>query len=83
MTLDPSRLETTLALHELFRSLGLQQPSKCFNRSTHLGGLFLVGMDISRSGVPQTQILNNDFEANNISISGDFDLPLTAPYNSK
>lgn len=82
LKLDPERKVTQLALSELYKALGLSQPPRILNRSTYSGALFLVGLDLSRSGVPETPLVNTDFDSTSLSISGNFDIPTTESYTS-
>ena len=83
LKLDPVRKDTQLALNEVFKALGLSQPPQILNRETHSGALFLVGLDLSRSGVPENPMLNTDFDSSSLSISGNFDVPTTQSYTSE
>ena len=83
LNLDPQRQDTQLALYELFKALGLSLPPKILNRDTHTGALFLLGLDLSRSGIPENPLLNTDFDSSSLSISGNFDIPTTESYTSE
>ena len=87
LKLDTTTGDVQMAMFETFKALNLigspsSRAPECINRDTFGKAATVLGFDISRNSKPNKPYVNSDFEASNLSITGNFNAATTKPYTS-